>query len=449
MKSNTLDMTVGNPVKHILIFAIPMLIGNIFQQVYNLVDSVIVGQFVGADALAAVGATGSITFFFFALCNGIGNGGGIIASQYFGGGEAKKVKSCIFNTGVIMFVFPIVVGAIAFFLAKPLLVMLNTPNDILGEAVRYTQVLSVGLLFVSLYNYASAMLRALGDSKTPLYFLIVASILNVILDILFVYTCRMGVWGAGLATIVAQLIAAGACLWYAWKKNQYFQLEKEDLTVNGKMIWDIVKLGVPLSLQFSLIAISSMALQRVVNSFGTITVAAFTATSRIEQLIHQPYQTLGSSLSTYCGQNYGAGKHDRVLSGYRKGLVIMVVCTAIMVLIMQFLGRSITALFVSDQNVIELGAMGLKVSSYFYVLLGVIYVVRGILTGIGDAFFALLNGIVEVIGRFTIPVLMTTYMGLGNMGIWWSAGVVWGLSGITAWMRYLKYYKYTRSFQTH
>lgn len=444
---NTLDMTVGNPVRHILIFAIPMLIGNIFQQVYNLVDSVIVGQFVGADALAAVGTTGSITFFFFAVCNGIGSGGGIIASQHFGCKDDASVKSCIANTGYIMFVFPLVVGIGACFLAEPLLILLSTPPEILSVAVSYTQVLCIGLLFVSLYNFVSSMLRALGDSKTPLYFLIMSSLLNVVLDVVFVYNLSMGVFGAGLATVAAQFIAAAACLWYAWKKNPYFQLSKSDLKVNRHMIYSIIRLGIPLSLQFSLIAVSSMAVQKVVNSFGTITVAAFTATSRIEQLIHQPYQSLSSSLATYSGQNYGAGKHDRVLNGYRKSLLIMAICTVFMVLMMFVFGRGITAMFVSDAAVIEMGAMGLRISSMFYLFLGLIYVVRGILNGVGDAFFSLFNGIVEVIGRFTVPILLTTYMGFGHMGIWWSSGVVWAISGITAWMRYLKYLRFAKQHQ--
>lgn len=443
MRNNqTVDMTVGSPVRHILIFAIPMLIGNVFQQVYNLVDSIIVGQFVGADALAAVGVTGSITFFFFALCNGIGTGGGIVVSQYFGGHDDDNVKSCIVNTGFIMLVFPIVVGILAAFLADPLLKVLSTPDEILVEATRYTQIMCLGLLFVSVYNFMSAMLRALGDSKTPLYFLIVSSLINVALDLLFVCVFKMGVIGAGLATILAQLIAAIACVVYAGAKNPYFKITKKDMVLKKGMIWSVVRLGGPLSLQFSLIAISSMAVQRVVNSFGTITVAAFTATCRIEQVIHLPYQTLGSSLSTYCGQNYGAGKHDRVLLGYRKTLLIMAICTVAMVAAMQAFGKAITSIFVSDVAVIEMGALGLKITSIFYIFLGLIYVIRGILNGVGDAFFSLFNGIVEVIGRFTVPILMCTYMGIGHMGIWWSAGVVWMISGVTAWMRYLKYLRF-------
>lgn len=435
--NNTKDMTTGSPVRHILLFSIPMLIGNIFQQLYNLADSIIVGQFIGANALASVGATGSITFFFFALCNGIGSGGGIITSQSFGGHDDNKVKSCIANTGYIMLIFPIIVGTIAFLLARPLLVLLNTPESILDDAVIYTQIMSIGLLFVSIYNYVSCMLRALGDSKTPLYFLIFSCFLNVGLDILCVRGLGMGVFGAGLATILSQLIGGIMCLLYAFRKNIYFRLSRDDLRINRNLIAAILKLGIPLSLQFSLIAISSMALQRVVNAFGAAAVAAFTATSRIEQLVHQPYQTLSSSLSTYCGQNYGAKKNDRVIEGYHKCIVIMVIFTIMIVPFMQFFGDNITSWFVSDPEVISMGGKALQITSLFYLFLGMIYVVRGILNGIGDAFFAMLNGIVEVIGRFTVPIIMTSYMGIGVWGIWWSVGVVWFLSGLTAWLRYI------------
>jgi Na+-driven multidrug efflux pump len=194
-----------------------------------------------------------------------------------------------------------------------------------------------------------------------------------------------------------------------------------------------------MSLQFALISVSGMAVQRVVNAYGTVVIAAFTATNRIEQLIHQPYTTLGTSIATFCGQNYGAKKYDRVYSGYKKGLLIMAVLTMIMILVMQFFGGWITSLFVTDERVISLGGTGLRITSLFYLALGLIYVVRGVLTGVGDAFFALFNGIVEVIGRFTIPILMTKYMGMGSIGIWVSAGVVWVLSGVTAWMRYYTY----------
>ncbi len=433
------DMTVGSATRHILIFALPALIGNIFQQIYNIVDSIIVGRFVGPNALAAVGSSASITFLFFALCNGIGSGGGIIASQYFGAHDEDNVKKCIVNTGFIMLLVPVVFGLIGFFGAKTLLEILATPADILPDATVYIRCLAVGLLFVSLYNYLAAMLRALGDSRSPLYFLILSTVLNVFLDLLFVYYFKMGVRGAAIATVIAQFTATVTCGVYAYKVNPYFRLNREDFLFIPEMCKKVIRLGVPMSLQFALISISAMAVQRVVNSYGTTVIAAFTATNRIEQLIHQPYTTLGASLATFSGQNYGARKYDRVYMGYKKGLLIMAVLTAVMILIMQTLGGTITGWFVTDEEVIRLGAMGLRITSLFYLALGLIYVVRGVLTGVGDAFFALFNGIVEVIGRFTLPILMTKYMGMGETGIWVSAGVVWVVSGVTAWFRYMTY----------
>ncbi len=441
MKSNVTDMTKGSPTRHILLFALPTLIGNIFQQIYNLADSIIVGRFLGADAFAAVGATTSITFLFFALCNGIGGGGGIVVSQFYGAHDDKNVKKCIVNTGLIMLLVPVFFGLVGFLLAPSLLRILGTPEVIIFDAILYVRYMCVGLLFVSLYNYLSSMLRALGDSKSPLYFLIISTIINIILDILFVCVFSFGIKGAALATVLAQLISVLLCAVYAYKTNQYFRFVKEDMDITLGMTYKIVRLGVPMSIQFSLIAISAMAVQRIVNSYGTVVVAAFTATNRIEQLIHQPYATLGASLATYSGQNYGAKRNDRVYTGYKTGVVIMVIFTTILIVIMQLFGRPITSMFVTDEQVIAIGANGLKITSLFYLALGMIYVIRGALTGIGDAFFSLFNGVIEVIGRFTIPLLMTSYLRFGSTGIWLSSGIVWFISGATAWIRFWTYFQ--------
>lgn len=437
MADTSKNMTEGNAVKLILLFSVPMLIGNIFQQLYNIADSIIVGQFLGAQALAAIGATSSLCFFFFALCNGFGSGGGIIVSQSFGSGDTKQVKNCIANTGYIMIILPFVIGSLAFICAPLFLKVLKTPDDIFHDALVYLRLMATGLFFVSIYNYVSSMMRALGDSKTPLYFLIFSCILNVILDILFVYVFKMGVFGAGLATLISQLVSNILSLGYAVIFNPYFRLSKSDLRIDMNIIAKTVKLGFPLSLQFSMIAISCMALQRVVNGFGAVAVAAFTATGRIEQVIHQPYQTLSAALSTYSGQNYGAKKYDRIIDGYKKTMWMMVIFTAVMVPIIQIFGAPITKIFVQDEEVIVMGAKAMRITSLFYVFLGLIYVVRGVLNGLGDAFFALLNGIVEVIGRFTVPLALTLIPSIGLWGIWWSVGIVWFLSGFTAWLRYL------------
>ncbi|MCR4740569.1 MAG: MATE family efflux transporter [Lachnospiraceae bacterium] len=436
MKDNTMDMTTGNPVRHIILFALPSLFGSIFQQVYNLADSMIVGRFVGPDALASVGATSSITFLFFALCNGIGGGGGIIVSQYFGAHKYDRVRNCIVNTGFIMLLVPLIFGITGFLSAKSLLTLLSTPENIISDSVSYTRILCLGLIFVSIYNFVASMLKALGDSRSPLYFLIMSTVINVILDLIMVCYFRQGIRGAAYATVISQFLAMITSFLFALKNNPFFKFKKEDFSITLHMSFKVIRLGVPLSLQFGLIAISSMAVQRIVNSYGSVVVAAFTATNRIEQLIHQPYMILGTSLSTYCGQNYGARRYDRVYEGYKKSLYMMLLLSVIMIVSMQLFGENLTSLFVSDPSVIELGGMGLKITSLFYPALGLIYIVRGILMGASDAFFALFNGIVEVAGRFTIPLIMTGYMGFGIPGIWWSAGIVWVLSGSTAWLRY-------------
>jgi len=441
METKVMDMTKGDTTKLLIAFSIPMMIGNIFQQLYNVVDSSIVGKFVGSDALGSIGVTGSVTFLFFAICNGIGSGGGIITAQFFGAGNKTLVKKCISNVAMIMLVTPIIVGSIAYLLTEPLLKMLDTQEANMADAIVYMKINCIGLVFVSVYNYISSMLRALGDTKTPLYFLVVSCLLNVGLDLLFICVFKMGVMGAGIATLISQFVSGLLCLGYAMAFNPYFKLQREDFRFDKSITLNAIKIGLPLSFQFSLIAISCMALQKVINSWGPTAVSAFAATSRIEQVIHQPYQTLGTALSTYTGQNYGANKRDRIEEGYLKGMFLMIIFSIIMFPVMQIFGRQITSIFVNEAEVIEMGARGLKICSYFYAFLGVIYVIRGVLNGLGDALFAMINGGVEVIGRFIVPVQMTGIAAIGVWGLWWSVGVVWFFSGFTAWLRYISYKK--------
>ncbi len=437
--TKTLNMTEGSITKLLVIFSLPMLIGNIFQQVYNLVDSIIVSHFIGASALGAIGATSSVTFLFFALCNGISSGGGIITSQAFGSGDESKIKRSIFNTAAVMLIMPAIVGVTAFIFSDRLLILLDTPSSIYRDSLLYTRTMCIGLIFVSVYNFVSSSLRALGDSKSPLYFLILGCTINTGLDLLFVLVFDMGVFGAGIATIISQFITAASSLIYAIATNSYFRLTKQDMKLDGQLIYRIVRLGIPLSLQFSLIAISCMELQRIVNSFGDVTVSAFSAVSRIEQMLHLPYQTLSAALATFSGQNHGAGKNERVIKGYRKSLAIMAIFTAIMLPIIQFLSAPIIRILVDEAEVVEMAARAIRISSLFYIFLGTIYVVRGVLNGLGDASFSLINGLVEVIGRFTVPVFLVGIPLLGVWGIWWSVGFVWFFSGFTAWLRYLVY----------
>lgn len=438
-QSRNLNMTTGNPTRLLAIFALPMLIGNLFQQAYNLVDSMIVGRFVGADALAAVGSTGAVTFLFFSVCAGIGSGCGVVTSQAFGAGDTRKTKRAIANAAYLMFATALLMGTIAFIVAPSLLRLMGTPEEILPDAITYMRMSCIGVPLIAVYNYSSSMLRALGDSRTPLYFLIFACLLNAAMDILFVCVFHMGVFGAALATIIAQLISGIGCTLYALRHNPYFMLSREDWQLDRPIIRQSVRLGLPMAMQWSLIAVSTTALQAFVNSFGTAPMAAFTATNRIEQLLQQPYGSISAALATYAGQNYGAKRMDRVKNGLKHGMVMAGVFTAVMVVVIQLLGDQIISMFVADEEVIRIGGTALRLTSWFYVFLGTIYMTRGILNGVGDALFALINGIVEMVCRIVLPMLLVLIPGVGMWGIWWTAGLTWMISALFCLLRYFSW----------
>lgn len=439
LKSEARNMTEGRPLVLLILFALPLLAGNLFQQAYNLADSMIVGRFLGSGALAAVGATASVTFLFFSVCHGISSGGGIITSQYFGAGDTENVRKAIANSAYITIIASLIMGTIAFLLSPVVLRLMRTPEDILPAAVTYMRMMCAGVPLVGVYNYISSMLRALGDSRTPLLFLIISCILNVCLDLLCVAVFGMGVFGAALATLVSQFIAGISCLIFAFRTNELFRLTRTHLIPDPVLIRSAVRLGVPLALQWSMIAVSTTALQTVVNSFGTGTVAAFTATSRIEQLIHQPFGSLGLAFATYAGQNIGAGKYDRIKQGITDGLWLVLVFSGAMMLLMHLFGAHIISGFVSNAEVIRLGDSALKITSCFYFFLGIIYVIRGALNGAGDALFSLINGTIEMTCRIGLPVLLISCTSLGVWSIWWTAGLTWLISAGFCSLRYLSW----------
>ena len=435
MSAMVRDMTKGNTTKLLLEFSVPMLIGNIFQQIYNVVDSAIVGKYIGADALAAVGSTGSVNFLFFSLCIGVGSGSGIVASRYFGGKEHDNVKRVVANSCYIMMLVSFIMALLGFILSGPVLHVLNTPANIFENAKLYLRLICLGIPLVGIFNYSSSILRALGDSKTPLIFLLVSCFINIGFDYLFVVEFGMGIMGAAVATIIAQAIAGIGCVIYSYITNEYFRVEKELRKINAKIIRECVRMGSMLALQMGMIAVSCIALQRYVNGFGSTVVAAFTATGRIEQIIQQPYNSLGMAISTHAGQNLGAGNHKRIKEGFNKGLLIAFVFSVLMLPVMQIFGEQIISIFVDDQEVIALGARGLRITSIFYFALGSIYVSRGILNGIGDAAFAFINGFVEMVGRILLPALLAGSL-FGVWGLWLSGGLTWFISGLFAVIRY-------------
>lgn len=430
------DMTKGNTVKLLLEFSLPMLVGNIFQQLYNLADSAIVGRIVGADALAAVGSTGSLSFLFFSFCIGVANGGGITASKYFGAKDEQRVKKVIVNSAYMMLVASVFMAVLGYAMSAWILGVLDTPANIINLSTQYLRIMCLGIPLVGMYNYASAMLRALGDSVTPLIFLLVSCFLNIGLDYLFVGVFLWGVFGAAVATLIAQFVSGIGCLAFAYFKNSYFKINKDLLRPDAKIIKECSVMGSMLALQMSLIAISCIALQRYVNGFGSMTVAVFTATGRLEQIVQQPYGSLSMALSTHAGQNLGARNIKRIKEGFAKGMIIMSIFSLLVFPLAQLFGEPIMMIFGNDPEIITMGAKALRITSAFYLALGTIYVCRGVLNGIGDAGFSLINGIVEVIGRIGFPLLLMLFPAIGVWGIWLSAGLTWFISGLFALIRY-------------
>lgn len=430
------DMTKGTPWKLLLQFAVPLFIGNIFQQLYNMVDSIIVGNFVGPNALGAIGTTNSLNFLFFSLVAGLSVGIGIIVAQFFGSNNEEKVKDTIGNAIWIVLISSVIMACIGFFVAKPVLKLLRTDKVILGDATAYLKVTSIGICCTGLYNGVSSILRALGDSKTPLIFLIFASLVNVVLDLWFVLGLGWGVVGAGVATAFSQFLSAVTCIFYAYKSNTYFRLKKKNLKLNSYIVEKSLRLGIPVALQNSLIAFSLIVLQAIVNGYGATFTTAFTVISRIETLVQQPFMSLGAAVSTYTGQNLGAGKTDRVVKGFNSSNVMNVIFSAVVLVLFWTFTSPIVSIFGKDAEVLRIASDGLRITSCFYVFLGLIYTTRNVLNGAGDAMFSLFTGIVECIGRVGFAYPLTLIPFLGSYGVFVATGITWMLNGLFSLIRY-------------
>ena len=438
VKAKITDMTTGNPTKHILLFALPLFIGNLFQQLYNMIDSLVVGNYVGANALAATGTCGSLNFLFFSLSSGLAIGIGIIVSQYFGAKDEQGVRDTIANSIYVLAAASLAATLLGVLLARPLLLLLSTPDEVIGDAIVYLRTTCCGIIFIATYNGVAATLRALGDSRTPLYFLIFSSLCNIGLDLLFVLCFNWGVFGVGFATVISQALSALVSLIYAVIKVPYFKLTKAELKPHKLIIKRSFELGVPMALQSSMIAISMIVLQGVVNTFGTVVMAAYTITGKVDLVISQLYNAMSQSLVTYAGQNIGAGEIDRVKKGYLRGHIIVFIYNLIMIPIIFTFSSQIVGIFVTEPEVIEIGGNALRITSLVYFFLGAIYVPRGTLNGCGDAKFSLINGITEVACRIVYASVLTRIASIGMWGIWIATGLTWFTVAIICNIRYFR-----------
>ena len=438
MANRTVDMTSGSVFRHVITFTFPLLIGNLFQQFYNLVDSLVVGNFVGANALAAVGTCGSLNYLIFALSSGLSVGLGILAAQAFGARNTGDIRRIVAGGIYILGGAGILVCVAGYALAPSLLRLLRAPDSVLPDAITYLRLICLGTVPVALYNGIASILRAMGDSKTSLYFLIAASLINVVLDLVFVLGLGLGVFGVGLATLISQIASFVISLVYALAKVSVFRLHKEELRFDGEIVKRALILGIPVAAQTSIISVSTMVLQGVVNGFGETVMAAYTVVDRVEQIVQQPYTSLGTALTTFAGQNVGAQRLDRVKQGFRVSVYLALGFSLILLPIAYGFGPQIIGVFVKEPEVIAIGARALKINSLFYFALGMIYVPRSLLNGCGDSAFAMINGITEVVCRIVYSNVFTRIPAIGCWGIWITTGFTWGTTALVCLHRYFR-----------
>lgn len=401
------DMTAGNPTKIILDFTFPIFIGNVFQQFYNMADTVIVGKFVGTKALAAVGSTGTIMFLILGFVLGMTAGFTVLTAQKFGAGDMKAMRQTVGGAAVLSILVTIVLTAGSMLFMKPLLHFMHTPADIFDDAYSYIMIICAGIAAQMLYNLLASVLRALGNSKVPLYFLILSALLNIVLDLVLIIVFHLGAPGAAYATVISQGVSGVLCLVYIVKKIPVLHLERDDWKPKAHLLKIQLGIGIPMALQYSITAIGTMMVQTSLNLLGSGLVAAFTAASKIEQVVTQAYVALGTTMATYCAQNIGAGKVQRIRSGFRSATIMSFVYAVISGILIMTVGKYMTYLFVSG-DVAEIMAsvdIYLKCVGIFFIPLAVVNLYRNGIQGMGYGILPMMAGVAELVGRGIVAVI--------------------------------------------
>lgn len=434
----TNDMTKGSPLKIFIFFSIPLLIGNIFQQLYSMVDTIIVGRFVGVDALAAVGTTGSMFFLVNGMILGLTSGFGVLVSQKFGAKDESGIKKAVASNIILTVISTIIITLIALLVKNPLLKLMNTPNNIFKDANIYITIIFVGIITQAIYNMAAGILRALGDSKTPLYFLIISSVLNIILDLVFIAKFNMGVAGAAYATNIAQGFAAVLCIIYSYRKFKILRLKKEDFNVEKEYFKIHLKIGIPMGLQFSVTAVGIIIVQSAINVFGSTVIAAYAASSKVLQLVMQPAISFGVTIATYAGQNLGAKRFDRIKYGIKIMNKVSIISSLIAGFVLVFFGKYFVMLFI-EKPTPEIYSYAQQVFNYsaiFFIPLGFILVYRNVLQGMGDSFIPMIAGVAELLARAVVAFTLPKFIGF--VGICLSDPVAWIAAAVPLMIAYYR-----------
>lgn len=435
MKSDLLN---GKPIKSIIMFALPIMASSMLQYNYNLVDNIIVGRFIGTDALAAVGSVGSINGFIIGTALGLTSGFTIAVAQSYGAGDKGKMNKYAGNSISLALIIGIVIVIVAHLLCYPLLRLLKTPESIIDVAASYLDVLYFAVPVQMLLNNFNALSRAVGESKKPLYFLIVSVFVNLLLDLLFVVHFKWGVIGAAWATNISEVVAAVLAGIYIFKYNKQLNITFKELKPDSRVVINQIKMGIPISLQFTITSIGSMTLQTAVNSFGANVIAGFTAAGRVEQLTNIPMSGLGVGTMTFVSQNYGAGNYNRIVKSVRKIFLLDIAVSVVCSLLLVIMGPSVVKLFMTDYNadIMYAAKHYLTAIAQCYSLVAVLFVLRNTLQGLGFTYANTIAGAGELFGRLAVALIFTNILGFN--AICYAGPVAWLLADIPLFVIYLK-----------
>ncbi|HSV89267.1 MAG TPA: MATE family efflux transporter [Bacteroidales bacterium] len=429
------DFSSGNIGRQILTFSLPMLAGNVFQQLYNVVDTIIIGRFIGTEALAAAGASFPVIFVLVSLVIGITTGLSVIISQYYGAKDFEKIKRAI-DTGIVfLFIASIVLTIFGLAIIGYIWKLLSLPEYLVADATLYFNIYAIGLIFLFGYNGVSSVLRGLGDSKTPLYFLIISTLLNIVLDLLFVLVFGWGIAGVAIATVIAQGVSFVLCVVYLNRYHPIIRVSAVGLGFDREIFRNSLRIGIPTGMQHTFVALGMMALMRLVSGFGTNTIAAYTIAVRIDSFAAIPAMNFGMALSTFVGQNLGANKPERVSAGLKSTLIMSSIVSLAVTSIAWIFGRQIMGIFSADQEVIEIGYQYLTIVSTFYILFSAMFATNGVLRGAGDALMPMLITLFSL-WIFRIPSSYFLSLEMGTNGIWWGIPIAWFVGWIFSHLYY-------------
>lgn len=410
-------MTTGRPMKIIFNFTLPIFIGNVFQQFYNMADAVIVGKFVGNKALAAVGSTGTIMFLIYGFVVGMTAGFTVLTAQKFGAGDMPAMRRTVVGASFLSLVVGLVLTAAFMVFMKPWLVLMHTPEDIFADAYAYIMIISAGILAQMLYNLLASILRALGNSKVPLYFLILAALLNIVLDLVLIIVFHMGAAGAAVATVISQGISGVLCLFYIIRKVPLLRLTRDDRHLSGDLLRTQIRIGIPMALQYSITAVGTMMVQSALNILGSTLVAAYTAAGKIEQIVTQAYVAMGTTMATYGAQNMGAGDVSRIRQGFKASTIIGVIYAIVSAALVMTVGKYMTYLFVSEDVALIMDSVNtyLICVGIFFIPLAIVNIYRNGIQGLGYGLLPMMAGVAELVGRGVVAVIAAgqkSYLGV-------------------------------------